>query len=264
MNTVKLLWQFKWVAVITLLLEWLILTPALVLMFRFADREVVFNMVLTPVGSSNFFGIFIDALTTTPGFIYSLLVFLVTIPTLLVFKLALAAGTIASMQTNTWSISTWFSLSGQHFLRSLGLLLRWLFVPAILCGLALLLFKLFGIESKTIKLAALAVCWFISLSWLFLSLNGIAQQQRWSLKNGAITLYKNLGQIAVAIIIFALLVAIIKLLNWQLFIANSTPESGFAWAMFGACFIALFMRLSILYWQAAHVIVWQKQWGTAS
>lgn len=260
MSTVKLLWQYKWVAFITLVFEWLILAPVLLMMLRFGNKEVIVNLAQTPIGSSNFFGIFIDAFSTSPGLVYAVFAFGITVPTLILFKFALAVGTMASMHEGQWSFSQWLSFSGKHFLRALGLFLRWLIIPAILCGLVILIFKLFDIESATSKVITLAVCWFLSISWLFMSLNGVARNESWSLKNGAITLFKNLHQFLLIVLVFLSLFALAKLMNWQLFVINSDINTTVLWGIIGAFASALFMRIVVLYWQAAHVVVWRKHW----
>lgn len=257
MNTLQLLWRYKWIAVITLFIELIVFTPALILMSRFGNKEVTANLLITPIGSANFMGVFFDAIRTSPGFVYAMAAFIVTIPTLFLFKLALAAGTMASMHENKWSISSWFSLAGEHFLRSFGLLLRWLVIPLILCGIAVLLMKVFSVESTKIKLGVIGFAWFVALSWLFLSLNGITQKERWSLKSGAVVLYKNAGKVAVTLVVFALLIAVVEFLNVQLFSANISPDTSYTFGVIGAFVIALIMRFTILYWQAAHVTIWK-------
>jgi len=257
-KTLKLLWQFKWITVATLFIELLILLPAYLMLYRFGERTLAINLAVTPVGSTEHFGVLIDAISNHSGLVYGLFIFVLILPLLFLTKLALAAGTIASVQQEKWRISNWLSEAGRNALPTLGLFLRWLIIPIILCGLVAVLMKFSDGAVKTAMLGLLAVAWLFSLSWFSYALNFTVLKEKKALIKGFSVLRKNLKRFLITTVIFVAGAAAIKLTSWFYFKSNGMAETGLTMAIVGAVVLGLATRFLILFWQTSHVAGWRK------
>ena len=257
-KTLKLLWQFKWITIATLFIELLILFPAYLMLYIFGEKTLAINLAVTPVGSTEHFGVLMDAVINQPGLIYGLLIFVLILPLLFLTKLALAAATMASVQQESWKLSNWLSDAGKNALPTLGLFMRWLIVPIILCGLVAVSIKFSGGVVKTALFGLLAVAWLFSLSWFSYALNFTVLKEKKALIKGFSVLRKNLVRFLLTMLIFVAGAAAIKLTSWFYFKSNSMAGTGLIMAIFGALLLGLATRFLILFWQTSHVVGWRK------
>lgn len=255
----NLVWQFKWAAVATMLIEWLILMPAVILMFRFGEANFAANLSITPFGSAEYIGVFFDALANNAGLSYSLMAYFLVIPLLFLTRLALATGTIAGMQQREWKITLWLSEAGRHLLPALGLCLRWVLIPLVLCGLCFALTKIAGASFRIPLYILLAAFWFTCLSWFSFSLNVIVQKEKKALRKGFKLLRNNLALTGTTIVIFIMSAAVIKLAGWVYFKSNGAISTHVVMAIIGAVCITLATRFLVLYWHASHVVGWRRR-----
>lgn len=257
-QTLKLLWQFKWVTVATLFIELLILLPVYFVLFRFGQKSLAVNLAVTPVGSSEHFAVLADAMANNPAMVYGIFVFVLVLPLLFLTKLALAAGTMASVQQDSWKLSHWLSEAGRNALPTLGLFLRWIFVPIILCGLVAVLIKFSDGAIKTALYGLLAVAWLFSLSWFSFALNFTVRREKKALIKAFSVIRKNLVRFLITSVVFVAGAALIKLSSWFYFKSNSLADTGLISAVIGALLLGLVTRFLILFWQASHVEGWRK------
>jgi hypothetical protein len=162
------------------------------------------------------------------------------------------------MQKHTWSFSLWLSESGKHLLGTIGLFLRWLFVPLILCGLCLVLIKLSPDMLKKPRYGLLVIIWFFSFSWLTYALNVSVNKEKKALIKGFKILTSEYKQFMITTVVFALAVVAIKLLSWNVLLINGQESAGMVTAMIFALILAVATRMAVLFWQASHVVTWLK------
>lgn len=257
-KTLKLMWQFKWVSVATLSIELLILLPVYFMLYRFGESALTVNLAVTPIGSSEHISLLLDAIINHRGFVSGIVIFILLVPILFGFKLALAAGCVNSMQSGQWRFSQWLSDAGKNIIGSLGLFIRWLFIPVILCALAVLLVKFINVGGKTLLLATVAAIWLLSFSWFSYALNFTVRKEKKALIRGFKVLCDNLHRVVLTLLIFASGAAMIKYASWLYFKSNSAIETGLVSATVGALILGLVTRLLVLFWHSSHVLGWKK------
>ena len=257
-NTLSLMWKMKWVAVATLLIEMLILLPAYFVLFRFGEKSLAVNLAVTPVGSSEHITLIIDAISNNPAFVYGILVLVLALPLLFLSKMALAAGTMASAQQQELKLSLWLANAGRNLFPALGLFLRWLIIPIVLCGLVAMAMSFTDGTVKKVFIALLVIAWLFSLSWFSFALNFTVAREKKALIRGFGVLRKNINRFAVTAAIFVAIGGFIKLMDFSYFSANSASETGLGFAIAGALLLGLATRLLILFWQTSHVEGWRK------
>lgn len=248
----------KWAALLTLVIEWLILLPVFILLMTFGNHYVAADITATPIGSGEFLAIFVGAMRSSNGFSLGLFSFALLLPILVLTKLALAAGLTAQMQTGKVRIVGWFSDAGRLFLPTLGLFLRWLIVPVAFVGLMVLFNMLLPDDWTGVKAVLLAFAWLLSLSWFMHALNINVQRERKSLWRGGKSLFKNFVAVFAFMIVFALLMALCGGMNLLLGKHNLDASSGMWMGYIFTFVVALLVRFVVIYWQAMHVHWWQK------
>ena len=258
MKAFKTVWMCKWAALLTLVIEWLILLPAFVLLMKFGNQYVVADINATPIGSPEFLAVFFGAMKSSDGFSLGLMSFALLLPILLLTKLALTAGLTAQMQTGNVRLVGWFSDAGRLFWPALGLFLRWLVVPLVLVGLMALVTMLLPDDWTWVKTGLLLFGWLLSLSWFMHALNINVQRERLSLWRGGKSLFKNFVTVLGFMIIFALLLALCSGMNLLLGEHNLDASSGMWLGYVFSFLVALLVRFVVIYWQAVHVHWWQK------
>lgn len=257
-NTLSLMWKMKWIAVATLFIEALILLPAYFVFYRFGEKSLAVNLAVTPVGSTEHITVLIDAISNNPAFVYGILVLLLSLPLLFLSKIALAAGTMASAQDGELKLSVWLSHAGRNLFPALGLFLRWILVPVILCGITAVLVTMTDGTVKKLMWALLVIAWLFSLSWFSFALNFTVAREKKALIRGFGVLRKNINRFAVTAAIFVVIGGAIKLMDFSYFSANSHADTGVVFAVAIALLLGLATRLLVLFWQASHVEGWRK------
>ncbi|WP_435275326.1 hypothetical protein ACMAZF_19290 [Psychrobium sp. nBUS_13] len=257
-NTLSLMWKMKWVAFATLFIEMLILLPAYFVLFRFGEKSLAVNLAVTPVGSSEHLTVLIDAISNNPAFVYGVLVLVLTLPLLFLTKVALAAGTMASAQDGELKLSIWLSHAGRNLFPALGLFLRWIIVPVVLCGAAAVLVTMTDGTVKKLMTALLVIAWLLSVSWFSFALNFTVAREKKALIRGFSVLLKNINRFAVTAAVFVVVGGFIKLMDFSYFSANSALETGLGFGIVGALLLGLATRLLVLFWQTSHVEGWRK------
>ncbi|MGB0835806.1 MAG: hypothetical protein ACPGR2_14940 [Psychrobium sp.] len=257
-NTLSLMWRMKWIAVATLFIEALILLPAYFVLYRFGEKSLAVNLAVTPVGSTEHVTLLIDAISNNPAFVYGILVLLLSLPLLFLSKVALAAGTMASAQDGELKLSVWLSHAGRNLFPALGLLLRWILVPVILCGITAALVTMTDGTVKKLMWALLVIAWLFSLSWFSFALNFTVAREKKALIRGFGVLRKNINRFAVTAAIFVVIGGAIKLMDFSYFSANSHLDTGVGFAIAIALLLGLATRLLVLFWQTSHVEGWRK------
>lgn len=257
-NTLSLMWRMKWIAVATLFIEALILLPPYFVLYRFGEKSLAVNLAVTPVGSTEHITVLIDAISNNPAFVYGILVLLLSLPLLFLSKIALAAGTMASAQDGELKLSVWLSHAGRNLFPALGLLLRWILVPVILCGVTAALVTMTDGTVKKLMWALLVIAWLFSLSWFSFALNFTVAREKKALIRGFGVLRKSINRFAVTAAIFVVIGGAIKLMDFSYFSANSHADTGVGFAIVIALLLGLATRLLVLFWQTSHVEGWRK------
>lgn len=252
-RALSLVWRFKWIPVCIILIELALYLPVLFLIHRFGESSFAYNLSQTPLGSSEFIGLFFDSMKLDETLSNAFLVFAVLLPVIFLVKLALTAGTFSVMQNDNRHLRVWLSAAGEYLLKSVGLFLRWLIVPVILLLIPALLTipKISWLSG--IALVLMGLGWFMSLSILNHAFIILVRDEKKSLRK-ALTVFKsNFMQVVGAIVLLLVPLAIVHWLSVQSFQFTSNPEFGAIGAILVSIIIALALRFVVLLWQAQHV-----------